>query len=470
MATVKIPINEGLYISDENADLGAFSPVLYNAYLDVFGNVHRRPGLEELVNTGNTLQITGLYFWEDKGIALVVDSAGSIWKIEKATNYTITNITGDTLTGNNRPTFADNGSVVVIADGGRMVSTNGSSNTAYIGDTDAPTEVTHVVFYDQYIIASVKNSDVFYWSEVNDSTDWSALSFATAESSPDPTQAMLKNYQELEFYGKRSIERWRNVGTVSPFARIPGTTIDTYGCGASYSVANVVGMRYFLDNKRRIIQVTKNIGQPIQKDLDEMSKVSDAFSDVFEIAGKIFYSITFPTDKKTYWHDIRLNKWSQMSYWYDNNYENQAHLLNSYCFAPNWGLHLVGDRRYSGKIFKMSSDIYQDDGQEIRYLHQSGKYDQGTNKRKRSSLMQFRAKRGIGAVDETMPKLMFRHREDKNWSSEKQLDMGIVGDSGSMIKLSLPGIYNTRQIELSYTESTSFVVVNVKEDVTVLSR
>lgn len=473
MPPFKVPINDGLFMSDLDSELGPFSPVLINAYLDEFGNKHKIPGSVERGSVGDTVSITGLHPWAERNIIIAVDSSGNVYKM--AQDYTVTNITGDKLLGTNPPTFADNGSVLVIADGGRMVFTDGSSNTAFIGDVDAPTNVTHVVFYNQYIVASKAASDTYYWSEVGDYTDWGALSFSTAESSPDPTLALIKRYQELMFLGMRSIERWRDYGTESPFARIPGTTIDTFGIGAAYTTRYVGGVLIFLDTFGRIVTLSgfqpKNIGRPIQRALDQLTKISDAYSHVLEINGKLFYAITFPTDNISWWYDVRLDKWQQTGFWRDGKYKFDAHIMRSYAYMPPWNVHLIGDRRQTGKILELSGNVYQDDGNEIRYLQQSGRYNVGTLRKKSPSLMSVRAKRGVGNVEaSTAPKLMFRHKEDKNWSGEKQLDMGIVGDFDPVMKFSIHNKYNARSVELSYTENTPMVISGAEEEVRVLER
>lgn len=465
---IKIPIHGSLLISDSEGNLGTYSPMLINGYADDFGNRFRNPGTEEIANIGDTIVIKGIYPWVENNIAVITDASGHIHRLEA--DMTVTDITGDPLTGANPPTFASDGTNLIIADGGRMVYTDGTTTTLYVGDADAPTHVTHVVFYDSYIVAADANSGEFYWSDIGSLTTWNALNFATAESVPDTTLALLKGYQELIMLGTQSIERWRDVGSSPPFERLPGGVVDLFGLGAKYSCQYIAGQLFFIDSLGRVIAMTgnahQNIGLPIQKGIDALTKISDAFSYHMEIGGNLFYGLTFPTDKITWWYDVRRNTWAQVGLWNAREYRFDPGIINCHAYMPNWNIHLVGDRRPTGKILKLSPDLYQDDGIEIRYIQQTGAYDGDVYPSKRTELTRIRAKRGVGATGSADPLLMLRHREGSGWSAERQFSMGVPGDRRPIIEFQMTDIFETQAVELSYTENTGMVITGIQSEVT----
>ena len=477
-----VPMNRGLFISDEDSDLGGFSRIFMNAYLseiqrpDGTRDVHRNPGTITRASVGIMVSIPGIFPWPEKDMLIVVDGVGKVYSMDK--NYAIINITGDSLTGTLKPIFAksSDGLTLIIANGGRMVYTDGFANTAFIGDSDAPSQVSHVVFYDQYIVAQELNSDTKQWSAVADEQDWDALDFSSAESSPDITLALIKENQQLVALGTCSIEREWNVGTISPFAIKPGGTIDTFGLGAAHTPKFAAGVLYFLDNYGKVVRLvgnqSQNVGRQIQKGLSALTNISDAYANVFDINGKLFYAITFPTDNKSWWYDIRLNEWSQAGFWRDDLYCFDAHIMDGYAYMPTWNKHFIGDRRATGSILELSANVYQDDGNELRYIQQTGRYDHGTHNRKKSRRLNIRIKRGVGNIAaEASPKLMFRHQEDGRWGDEKQLDMGLSGDTEP--NLTIPyrvQRFRARSLEFSYTEDTPFVISGAEEPITVLGR
>src|SRR5262249_47735087 len=92
-----------------------------DAYIDELGQTQKRPGLTQFINLGTSAPIDGLYWWEQQSIALVV-SNGRIWKITDFTG-SVTELTGDALNSGVQVTFAPNGTTMVMANGGRMVTT-----------------------------------------------------------------------------------------------------------------------------------------------------------------------------------------------------------------------------------------------------------------------------------------------------------------------------------------------------------
>jgi hypothetical protein len=127
-----------------------------------------------------------------------------------------------------------------------MVYTDGTANTAYITDADAPQDVTHVAFLDDYVIAFQKGtSKVSFADFTTTPTSWSATDFFTAESSPEV-----------------------NDGN-TPFSRIQSAPIGK-GLMAAHCVVEVDGNFYFFDNNRRLNILSGTLSEELPSSFDRV--------------------------------------------------------------------------------------------------------------------------------------------------------------------------------------------------------
>jgi hypothetical protein len=97
------------------------------------------------VDLGIDFDVDTTYEWDFQNWNVSICN-GRIFKTSKSgSNYTTTEITGATLQIGTPVTFADFGTSLYMANGGRIVKWLASASTcAYIADTDAPTAVTHI--------------------------------------------------------------------------------------------------------------------------------------------------------------------------------------------------------------------------------------------------------------------------------------------------------------------------------------
>lgn len=474
----KIPIQGGAYKNIDEASLSQVGPMLIDGYVDELGNTNKRPGLSQFVDLGLSSAVEGLYWW-DYNQSVIAVCHGNIYEIKYKDGITATtNITGSKkLLSNARPTFASAGATVAMANGGRIQTYTGSGLTTEIQDADAPTLVTHVAYLDQYILSNIVGTGRFGWSSYNpatsawDPTYWEALSFASAMSRPDNLLALFVGWREILLVGSESIERWYNDGT-TPFSRYSDGSIEG-GSSAVDTVRLVDNTWVYLDHSRRLVRLEGNfpkvVSTPFDKMIQEFSRVDDARSDVIEVDGKTFYVMHFPTPDKTLVWNYALNDWSEWAYYNTVSGDYERWVGNCHCYAKAWGFHLVGDRR-TGKIYKMSSAYYDDAGEVIRTARRTGHVTQGTMKWKLSKAISVRMKRGQGNDTVTDPKLMVRWRNENsnNWSLERQMSLGKIGETEFIAYLNRLGRYRARQYEFSHTDQTELVLVEAEEELEVL--
>jgi hypothetical protein len=448
IVTRKLPIKGDPFKNVDETELGDRSAELIDAYTDETGSTVKRPGLYFWYDTGTGYPVEGL-FWCERISTMFVVSDGRIFAVT-ASGWTQTEltITGDKLRdysatgGIGKVSFVDQGTYIFMANGGRIVYTDGTAQTAYIADADAPTTVDQVTFHDGYLIANIRGSDTFQWSDVLLPLQWDPTSYATAESDSDEIIFLGSAWREIILIGEKGTEVWFNDGS-SPFSRLPGAYTEN-GTEAPNSVSLIGdGVWCWLDNNRHVVllqgRTTKRVSTPFDKYIQGFTAVSDACSSVIEIAGRKFYVLTFPTENKTLaWDFSKMDPsqgWSEWGSWGGSAYTRFLGHVHTY--ARGWNSHFVGSKT-DGKIYKMGTSYLDDNATAIRTLRRTGHVDHDTNQLKKGVALRIRVRRGEGNANVAEPVLKIRYNDNNNgFGSWASYSMGTASDDEMIIKKTL---------------------------------
>ncbi len=463
-------------IVDRNVDESVLSDgtgaLIRNAYVDVIDGrpiIRKRPGLRASTNLGTGAAVDGLYWWDKKSVALAA-TGGNVHKITSQDGNS-EDVTGDALSVVTHASFTDNGPLAIIASGGRMLTYDNSNPTAFMADADAPTTVPKVAYLDGYILALEQNTARFHFPlDPTDILDWSALGFATASSKPDDLLSIKTGWDEINLFGKESLEIWVNDGA-TPFSKLPGAYIEQ-GCIAAHSVALAGTTWVWLNHERRIVALTGRTPEIISAAYDDVIRdinaVSDAYSDFISIGKHAFYLISFPSVDKTFVYDFTTGAWMEWGYWDSTNAKDKLWLGRSYAYARRWEQHLIGSREDSA-VYQLDPDTYQDAGNEIRTVIRTGQISHGTANRKRSTVLRITVKRGLGSEAGSEPVFTLRWRDESGpWGNELQLPLGKIGETESVLQLNRLGIYRKRQYEITHSDYTDFQLAEIEEEVEVI--
>jgi len=484
METVKVPFGLGTYKNVDEFELRQTAAELYNGYVNENSAVVKRPGLDsgKQLASGNN-GIDGFYWWKENK-RLFATHNGKVYLINLSGGaFTSSDITNDGLTSGAYTTFDSNSDYVFAANGGRIVyfDHSGTSST-YIADADCPTAVTHIRFLDGYLIANSVGTQRFYWSEVDDPLDWrdgtgasDTSGFASAVGATDNITAIETFYRQLFLFGPRSVEIWENDGE-TPFVRLPGGFIEV-GCVAPYSVVKTNNALYWLDDERKLVRYSgkgvEKMSTPYDKIIQTLPNVSDCIGNKITIEGKNFIILTFPEAGRTFvinYQDegnIAQATWSEWNEWDSANFLYNNYVGRAFTYCEAWGCNIVGARN-AGQINCLTSDEVDDNGTAIRFLTKTGHVDHGTSKRKRSRELRVRVKRGTTSLT-TTPKLLVRWRDDnKDWSNERQISLGNLGETESYLRIRTGGAYQTRQWEFSCSDDVPLTLLDAEEDIDLL--
>jgi hypothetical protein len=366
----------------------------FDCHLDDANSFVRRHGLALYYIIDTVGQIDGAYEWFEKDLLIVVAN-GDVYKVTKLGEITQLN-GGNKLNSNVRPTFATNGTALVIANGKKplKVLEDGTSNFL-------PTQpATHVDYLDGYFLANEEGTGRFTWSDLNDIDTWTPSNFATAEGNQDNITALFVLNREINLFGVNSLEVWFNDG-VSPFSRINGGFTEK-GLIAPYSLVFANNTLHWLAEDRRFVRRegrnAVSLSSAFDKEIQKLNTVDDAQADSVDVDGETLVYISFPTEGRTFVYDYGLNDWWEASFFDSANNLRERYLGNVHVNMRSWGYHLVGSRK-DGRIFRLLEDEQTDDGTEIVSQVITGHADQGTMQRKRSSKLLIKMESGsIGWV------------------------------------------------------------------------
>lgn len=268
-------------------------------------------------------------------------------------------------------TMDENPFQLALCDGSKLYIFTYSSNVfEQVTSPNLPSVVRAVTYIDSYFVVNIGSSGRFYISAVNDGLTWSALDFATAESSPDELLRCINAVGQLWLFGERTTEIWSNTGaSVFPFARIAGAKMET-GILAPNTVVPLdngllwvgrdsigAGIVYRAEG----FSPQRLSNNAIELILQRAPNPTELRAYTYQQEGHTFYVITGGGLETSLVYDLSTQQWHERAYM--NQFgEFEPHLADCMVYAFN--RHLAGSRR-DGKIYTMRMDLYSDDGEAI---------------------------------------------------------------------------------------------------------
>lgn len=230
---------------------------------------------------------------------------------------------------------------------------------------------------DGYFIVTQLGSDTFAISDLTDGLSWNSASQASAESDSDSLVAVKFINGYLWMLGADTIEIRQDVGEGDvPFQRVDGASSDI-GLIAADSVANGGGSLLFLGkNGSGHIKVFKTSGLQAQVISDynlecqlaqyTKEQLSGAFGLCYAQGGMSFYVLTIPLVNKTYVYDLQGG-----SGWHERtSIDPEDYYLREkewrICATSDVLGPLLGMDIYSGNVYELSLNHFEEDGTLIR--------------------------------------------------------------------------------------------------------
>jgi len=359
------------------------------------------------------------------------------YQINKSKDYTLRG----TLSGAPNRVIMDTNrtQVTILTSNGDSYYFDSTDNTfAKIVDLDYEV-ASSLTSLNGYTIFSKLESDQFFISDLNDTTSYSALKRATAESRSDNLVRVFAINNELWLFGGETVEVWSNTGNVKfPFERILGVFIET-GCAAKNSIVHNQDGAFWLGSDFTIYQAVgyqavRISTNPIDTEISKYSMVDDAFGMFYVQNGHRFYCLTFPDANKSWCYDITTQLWHERSSRNPTTLCDDRWLPN--CLSFFAGLNLVGDKN-SGIIYEVDPDTYTENGTPI-----IGEIITATifnsYSRFSTSRLTLLMDTGVGVDGNGQgvnPQIMMQSSIDgaKTWSNELWVEIGEIGSYESEV-------------------------------------
>lgn len=447
----------------------------HNCFIEVLSNdsavLVRRPG-QKLAFTLPNSPVRGCY--SDSGTSYWVAGTG-VYKRDAANIITLL---GSVVTANGHVNFASSGIDLILVDGVNGYNIVLATNVfTTISGGGFPANPTNINYLSSHFVVTSQSSDKFY-VKLKTAPTWNALDFATAEGNPDNILSQKVLNDELILLGYKTLEVWSYTGNSDfPFQRNRGVVID-HGCIAENSPGKGGDSIYWLggDNLGSGIvwrlngyQAERVSTHEIEQKIKAMANIIDAFSVVYQYNGHIFYVLQFPSERKTLCYDITSGLWHTLGF--KDAITGIEDIWKASCHCFSGSMNYVGDTG-SGKVYQLSSDYYDDDGNNIVMERTS------TVTKKNQSYLFFKEviidlESGVGnnLPPGNDPKIGLCWSDDggSTWSNWRFTTMGKIGQYSARAYWDMLGAGRNRVWKIRVTDPVKCVligaVVNAEEGI-----
>ena len=432
------------------------------------GALVNRPGLT-LACTLPLAPVRGMWRVSSTGAVYAV-GGNSLYLISSA--YVVTKV-GTLDTDSGSVSMSDNGVQLIVVDGIHGYIVTLSSGVFQRINNAAFYSSNRVVFIDGYFALVRPNSDQFYISGLYDGLSWNGLDFVTAEASPDLTVSLISYRNQLIVFGERTMAPYYDSGDPAfPFTRVQGALIE-HGCAAPLSPAKDGDTLIWLGQdeygsgvvyKAVGYQAARASNYGVELALQGYGSISDATGFMFQARGHAFYVLNLTNAGTTWVMDVALGTWYEWKSWSTDGQTLGRWRANSHVFA--FGQHLMGDFE-DGRIYRMDFANFTDSGATLtrqrRFPHVSANL-----KRVAHSKFQLDARLGAGTNtgQGQQPVAMLRYSDDGgfSWSSEKWVQLGMIGQGLARAIWRRLGFSRNRVYELTVTDPVDVSLVGIDLD------
>ena len=321
------------------------------------------PGLEVFATPGSG-PIRGAY--ENDGVLNGQRFVASFNEIYTVTAAGVSTLYGTIAAGLTRTPMAGNGGgqIVVVTQPNAYIIDGSGVNL--ITDPDFPA-VRDVVFINGYFVFVRDDTGEIIWSAINDGTDYNALDFATAESSPDNLLAIKDDKLQLILFGSQTIEFWTTTSSAdAPFVRRPSGSIK-YGTVSRDAVWATDNTAYWVDPEHVVYRLAgadtpQAISTPYLSELLEAvpeNELEDVRLGTYVQRGHRFIMLDIPTGG-TFGFDPGAGRWHKRT-------TRGRDMYRPLIYTNLFGKPMVGDRLNSS-LYILDPETYQDGGLDIERL------------------------------------------------------------------------------------------------------
>lgn len=358
---------------------------------------------------------------------LLIAHGNSLTRVKGAEQHAVGAV--DAIGASTHVTIADNGLVAVIATGPKMFSVDLKTWEVTEVVAEGFTGAQYVGFMDGYFIFATPATGRFAWFGLYNTT-FDALSYATAEGSPDDIVRLMVVGREMWALGEHSIEVfYTSGGKDMPFTRVGGAFI-TVGCEAPRTAVNLGSSLVFVaktsEGGRQICVTQGYQAQRVSTHaIEEVLKTADikqATAFGYQQNGHGFYVLNLPDIDKTFVFDTLTSMWHERT-WRD--VAGTLHRYRAQHHAYDGTDNLVGDWE-NGKVYALKADVFTDDGAPV---YRERTIDYLPNEKRIVSYLRLELEMSVNAAStEQNVFLAFSDDYAKTWITAPPRSLGLIDE------------------------------------------
>lgn len=390
-------------------------------------------------------------------------------KLIKRTTAGTTELSPALTTTSGRCTLVGGRNYLMILDGTNGYTYNGTT-LAQIADADFPNGATHCDYLDGFFIVNKPSTDEYYISAFENPTAWSALDFEVASNHPDGLLALATTFKDLYLLGSSQGEIHYNSGNPDfPFEPYPGGIIEM-GIHAPYSLTkSSLGLIWLADNDDGDLMVVRAVGvqtevlsdEDMTWQLNQLAATADAYASIYRRAGHAFYTLTFPTEGRTFELDLLTRFW----------HERKSPGLGRWRAGGvgYWDRKLIVGDYDNGNFYELRDNVYTDNGEAIERLRETQIVHVKNREMTFHELtLEFEPGVGNNSGAGSDPQVFLSYTNDgKNWSSEIRQSIGKIGEYERVVRFHNLGQALDRRFRIRVPEPINAVLVAAYADIEV---
>ena len=315
-----------------------------------------------------------------------------------------------------------------------------------------------ISFLDQRINFQFRGTQMFGWTALGDATSIDALSFASAETSPDVLVTQLVANREIWLMGTDSTEIWDPVGGTEVYRRT-SAAID-YGCAAPFAAqqtANAVVWLSRAKNGQAMVlsatghQARRISDRALEDQLAALTNVSNAKAFAYAEGGLSFYVLNVPGLASTWVWEETFGQWTERVECRLGRDEQWR--ATSHAFA--YGKHYFGDE--DGNIYVSDPDVHLFGDDPIKRQRIAPVMSNPKHSRVTYNLLEIIGEQGTGA------QIAMRYSDDngRTWSDWDYASVGDLGKYSERATFRRLGAAFDRVFEVVFTHNAAWNPVGV---------
>ena len=365
---------------------------------------------------------------------------------------------------------------LLISDGASTYCVN-MENKDFYSLGGMPVQASCLDFMDGRIFACGLDKDTgvpnghVYWSDINDPETWDPTNFVSAATTLDPTTSLKVVGNSLWVFGPSTYEIWQTTTSTStlysPIKKVSGGAFGV-GTPTRDSVAAIADKIFFVGSgdvgNSRIYMGSGTTIKPISTDALEMELASYSLrSDVktfcYSEEGLTYFVCTFLDANITWVYNVESESWHRRATRTDMAKYNHW-VIHHGTFA--WDRILCGGMDDT-KLYWLSRDFYDDDGNRIVRKRVTPHIMKTTNKLMRHMSLQLKVECGNAPVTgqgSEGPQVMLRALDDygRKPREPRWKSTGVAGEYGRRVKWYRLGTARDRAYQIEVSDPVRWMI------------